>query len=185
MRADSEPTEEERRSLFEFLGKHPGPWWLSSLRLKEAADVLRSHCWPEKRKYHDIDAALADFYIGPVYMLLMGMAIEAALKTILVAKDPALVGKEKIPQTIGNHHLKKLWNLAGVDRVRSRQRDSLLERLEICLVVFGRYPVSKKADGMAQMWKSIFQGELHFDQITRLWASLEKHMRKINPELFN
>jgi len=185
MRADSEPTEEERRSLFEFLGKHPGPWWLSSLRLKEAAEVLRSHCWPDKRGYHDVDAATADFRVGPVYMLLMGMAIEAALKATLVSRNPNLVGPTKISNAIGNHHLRKLWDLAGLGKVPSRQRDSLLDRLENCLVVFGRYPVPKKADGMAKMWRSAFQGQLHFDQVTRLWGFLEKHMRKTNPGLFN
>jgi hypothetical protein len=32
---------------------------------------------------------------------------------------------------------------------------------------------------------SSFQGQLHFDQVARLWACLEKHVRKTIPELFN
>ena len=31
---------------------------------------------------------------------------------------------------------------------------------------------------------SSFQGQLHFDQVTRLWACLEKHAKKAVPELF-
>ena len=77
---DVEAMKKTCRSLFHYLGKNPGTWWLSSLRLKEAADVLRDTCWPKDRKPYDSDAAAADFTLGPVYMLLMGMAVEAALK---------------------------------------------------------------------------------------------------------
>ncbi len=185
MQTNPELGEETCRSLFGYLGKHPGPWWLSSLRLKEAADALRDNCWPRERQHHDVDAATADFRTGPVYMLLMGMAVEAALKTILVAEDPNLVGMEKISNTIGNHRLRKLWNLTGLGKVQSQQTDSLLDRLENCLVIFGRYPVSKKAGDMEKMLNSSFQGQLHFDQVAGLWTRLEKHVKGTIPELFD
>lgn len=184
MRTDSSPPENTYRSLFTYLGKNPGPWWLSSLRLKEAADVLRNNCWPSERKDRDPDAATADFHIGPVYMLLMGMAVEAALKAVLVKQKPDLVGEKGISKSLTNHHLAKLWNIAGLSRVRSRQCDHLLDRLENCLVIFGRYPVSKEAGGMGKMTNSSFQGPLHFDQVTRLWGRLESHVKKVMPELF-
>jgi hypothetical protein len=185
MCADSELMENTRSSLFRYLGKNPGPWWLSSLRLKEAADTLRDTCWAKERKHHDLDAARADFYIGPVYMLLMGMAVEAALKTILVAKNPALVDSEGISKSLANHHLAKLWSLADLGTVECRERDSLLDHLENCVVVFGRYPVSKTPNGMSKMMNCSFQGDLHFEQVAGLWADLEKHMRQTIPELFN
>lgn len=181
---DSVLSREKCDSLFGYFGSHPGPWWLSALRLKEAADVLRDNCWPREQKRHDQETATADFRIGPVYMLLMGMAVEAALKAVLVAKTPDLVGPEKISSSIGNHHLVKLWNLAGLGRVRSRQRESLLDRMENCLVVFGRYPVPRKAGDMGKMMNSSFQGQLHFDEVAGLWTHLEKHARTIAPELF-
>ncbi len=185
MCTDTELTEETCRSLFGYLGQNPGPWWLSSLRLKEAADTLRDNCWSKDREHHDVEAATADFRIGPVYMLLMGMALEAALKAILVAKNPDLVGQQKISKTIGNHRLRNLWNIAGLGKVHCRQEDSLLDRLENCVVIFGRYPVSRKAGDMEKIMNSSFQGQLHFGQVARLWARLEKHVKKTIPELFN
>lgn len=184
MRTEPELGEETCRALFQYLGQNPGPWWLSSLRLKEAADTLRDNCWPDKRKHHDLDAAEADFRIGPVYMLLMGMAVEAALKAILVAKKPDLVGPDKV-KTIGHHKLRELWNLAGLGQVRCRQEDSLLDRLENCVVIFGRYPVPKRASDMEKMMNSSFQGQLYFEQVARLWARLERDAKKTVPDLFD
>jgi hypothetical protein len=184
MCVDLKATEEVYCSLFKYLGKHPGPWWLSALRLKGAADALRVNCWPDKREQHSVDAATADFYVGPIYMLLMGMAIEAALKAVLVAKNSDLVGGQEISTAIGTHHLASLWNRAGVGRVPSAQCDSLLNCLEDFVVVFGRYPVSKKASGMSKAKHASFQGQLHFDQVTRLWGRLEEHAKKTMPELF-
>lgn len=185
MHTDSELSKETCHSLFGYLGKYPGPWWLSSLRLKEAADALRINCWPDKREHHDVDAATADFHIGPVYMLLMGMAVEAALKAILVAKDRDLVGEEKIDGSIGNHHPRKLWKLTGLGKIPCPQEDALLDRLENCAVIFGRYPVSRKASDMKKMTNSSFQGQLHFNHVAGLWAVVEQHAKEIVPELFN
>jgi hypothetical protein len=184
MRTDSESMKNMSRSLFRYLGKGPGPWWLSALRLKKAADTLRNTCWPRERRHHDLGAAEADFYVGPVYMLLMGMAVEAALKAILVTQKPDLVGTERILGSLTNHRLAELWGRAGLSRVRSRQHDRLLDRLENCLVIFGRYPVPKKADDMEKITNSSFQGQLHFDQLTQLWGRLEHHAKKMMPELF-
>jgi hypothetical protein len=185
MYTDSESMKKTCDRFFLDLGKNPGTWWLSALRLREAADTLRNACWPKERKHNDLDAAGADFRLGPVYMLLVGMAVEAALKATLVAKQTDLVSAEGISKSLTNHHLVKLWNLAGLGRPGSRQRDSLLDRLENCVVVFGRYPVPKRPDGMNKMMNSSFEGQLHFDQVARLWADLEKHVRKTIPELFN
>jgi hypothetical protein len=146
---------------------------------------LRNNCWPNERKDHDLDAATADFRIGPVYMLLMGMSVEAALKAILVKQKPDLVDAERISASLTNHRLVGLWNRAGLSRVKSRQHDRLLDRLENCLVIFGRYPVSRTAADMQKMMNSSFQGPLHFDQVAQLWARLERHAKKMMPELFN
>jgi len=35
------------------------------------------------------------------------------------------------------------------------------------------------------MMNSSFQGQLHFDQLARLWLRLENHVKKVIPELFN
>jgi hypothetical protein len=177
--------EETCHCLFDYLGKNPGPWWLSSLRLKEAADTLRNTCWPKERKHDDPEVARADFRVGPVYMLLMGMAVEAGLKAILVAQKPDLVDAGRISESLTNHRLADLWKRGGLSGIRSRQSDRLLDRLENCLVIFGRYPVPRTAESMKKMMNSSFQGQLHFDQLAQLWARLEKHAKKTMPELFN
>ena len=185
MCADSKTTESMYRSLFRYLGKNPGAWWLSSLRLREAADTLRNTCWPKEPRHKDLETARADFRVGPVYMLLMGMAMEAALKAILVARKPDLVDARRISKSLTNHRLADLWNRAGLGRVRSRQRNCLLDRLENCLVIFGRYPVSRTADDMERIMNSSFQGQLHFDQVAGLWACIERYVRRTIPDLFN
>jgi len=182
---DQESRKNDCRSLFRYLGANPGTWWLSSTRLKGAADALRDTCWPKDRKHHDLKAATADYRIGPVYMLLMGMAVEAALKAIMVAQNPKLIEQQRISKDFdfATHHLKDLWAWAGLRKVKCRQHDSLLDRLENFVVTFGRYPVSKTSRDMDTMIGSSFHGEPDFDKVTRLWVFLEKHVRKAVPTL--
>jgi len=186
MLTDQELDKKKCRCLFSYLGENPGTWWLSSSRLKDAADTLRDTCWPKEKKHHDLKAATADFRIGPVYMLLMGMAIEAALKTIMVSQNPQLIEQQRISKDCGfsTHHLKDLWGWSGLNRVKSRQHDSLLDRLESFVVTFGRYPVSSTKHNMNTMIGSSFHGEPDFDKVTGLWVFLEKHLKKAIPTLF-
>jgi len=185
MSTDSESMGESCNLLFSYLGENPGTWWLSSSRLKQAADTLRDNCWPEKRKHRDLKTATADFRFGPVYMLLMGMAIEAALKAVLVAEHPELIEPQGISKTLATHHLRDLWARAGLARPNSQQRDSLLGRLESFVVIFGRYPVPKSERSMDRAKGSCFHADPDFDDVTRLWVSLENQMKKALPEAFN
>jgi len=184
MLTDQELDKKRCRSLFSYLGENPGTWWLSSSRLKDAADTLQDTCWPKEKKHHDLKAATADFRIGPVYMLLMGMAIEDALKAIIVAIDGECIGDQRISKDFATHHLKDLWGWADLNKVKSRQRDSLLDRLESFVVTFGRYPVSSTKHNMNTMIGSSFHGEPDFDKVTGLWVFLEKHLKKAIPTLF-
>lgn len=184
MLIDQESRKKICRSLFSYLGENPGTWWLSSSRLKESADTLRDTCWPKEKKHHDLNAVMADSRIGPVYMLLMGMAIEDALKAIIVAIDGECIGGQRISKDFATHHLKDLWGRAGLNKVKSRQRDSLLDRLESFVVTFGRYPVSSTRHNMNTMIGSSFHGEPDFDKVTGLWVFLEKHLKKAIPTLF-
>ena len=179
---DQESRKNDCRSLFRYLGANPGTWWLSSSRLKEAADTLRDICWPKEKKHRDLNEATADFRIGPVYMLLMGMAIEDALKAIMVAKHPRLVEEEGISKRLNTHCLKNLWDESGIPKYR--QYDSLLDRLESFVVTFGRYPVSRNKQNMNTMIGSSFHGDPEFDKVIRLCVFLEKHLKKAIPTLF-
>ena len=180
MQTDKEARKKNCRSLFAYLGKNPRTWWLSSNRLKEAADVLRDSCWPKKKKRHDQEAATADFRLGPVYMLLTGLAVEDALKAILVAENPHLVEEQRISTDLATHDLRDLWGRAGLPRCR--QHDQLLDCLK-SFVTFARYPVSKTKQSMGTMIEASFQEESDFAAVTRLWASMERHMKKSIPGL--
>jgi len=182
MQADPEPRKKTCRSLFSYLGKNPGTWWLSSSRLKQAADSLRDACWPKEKKYRDLNAATADFRIGPVYMLLMGMAVEDALKAIIVVQDDECIEEEGLSNDFAKHDLRGLCSKAGLRRYR--QDDRLLDRLGSFIVTFGRYPVSRKRCQMDTMIGSSFHGEPDFDNVTRLWVFLEKQLKKAIPTLF-
>ena len=183
---DSRKRKKMCRSLFSYLGKNPGTWWLSSNRLKEAADVLKDTCWSKERKHKDLKTATANFRIGPVYMLLMGMAIEAALKAIMVSQNSKLIEEQRITKDFNftTHKLKDLWSQTGLSKIKCRQNDSLLDRLENFLVTFGRYPVSTTKHNMDTMIGSSFHEEPDFAEVTRLWVFLEKHLKKTSPELF-
>ena len=83
--------EQLHKESFAVLASHPLAWEITADRLKEAADSLRDAHWPTERQDRDARAAVADFQVGPVYMMLIGMAVEALVKGILVAKRPELV----------------------------------------------------------------------------------------------
>jgi hypothetical protein len=176
MSTDEESRKKTCRSLFSYLGRNPGSWWLSSTRLKDAADALRDTCWPKEKKQHDLKAATANFRLGPVYMLLMGMAIEDALKTIIVAQDDECIRKKVLSKDFATHDLKVLWSKAGLNRCRDER---LLGRLQNFVVSFGRYPVSRTEDYMDTMMGSSFHAEPDFDKVTRLWTFLEQHATKV------
>ena len=114
-------------------------------------------------------------------MLLVGMAIEDALKAIIVAQNDGSIGEEAISKNIATHDLKKLWDRAGLRKAECREHDSLLDRLKNFVVTFGRYPVSKTKNNMKTMVGSSFHGDPDFDKVTRLWDFLEKHKRKAIP----
>ena len=184
MSTNQELAKNRCRSLFNYLGENPGTWWLSSSRLKEAADTLRETCWPKKKQNRDLNTATADFRIGPVYMLLMGMAIEDALKAIIVAQNDNCIEEEYISKDFGTHNLKNLWDRTGLSKVQIRKHNSLLDRLESFVVTFGRYPITRTKHNMNTMIGSSFHGDPDFDKVTRLWNFIEKHLKKTIPTLF-
>lgn len=179
---DQESRKNDCRSLFSYLGENPGTWLVSSSALREAADTLRDTCWPKEKKHHDLKAAAADFRIGPVYMLLMGMAVEAALKAIIVAQDDECIQDDVISKDFANHHLKVLWSKARIHKYK--RDDPLLDRLESFVTTFGRYPVSRTKKSMNTMIGSSFHGDPDFHKVNRLWTFLEKHLKKRVPTLF-
>jgi len=116
-------------------------------------------------------------------MLLMGMALEAALKAVLVADRPDLITGETIPKNLAHHRLAELWSTAGLRRARGSGRYCPLERLESFLVTFGRYPISRTANGMKKLKGATFNGQIDFAHVERLFAQLAKHVEVKVPQL--
>ena len=149
--------------------------------LKMAADGLRQSSWPSKGEWHETDAAVADFMIGPAYMMLMGFAVEDTLKAMIIAREPEIVEEEELPKSICTHDLGKLWERVGLPRCSEYNR--LLTRLHTFIVSFGRYPVSRLKRDMDTVLDAHFYGESDFPGMERLWAFLQKKLSELCPEI--
>lgn len=169
------------RELFDYLGKNPGTWALSAERLKKAADGLRQSAWPPERGWHDTQAATADFIIGPVYMMLMGFAVENVLKAMIIAREPENVEDQKLSKLICQHDLCRLWDCVGLTRCAEYERE--LRCLETFAVSFGRYPVTKLKRDMDSMLSAGFHGEVHFPVMDRLWGFLQRKFAELSPDI--
>lgn len=169
------------RGLFEYLGTNPGRWVLSAERLKNAADSLRESCWPSEREWHDSEAALADFMIGPVYMMLMAFAIENLLKAMIIKREPNLVEKQKLAKSIRKHDLNEYSGRLGLRQCP--QYHHLLKRLEMFAVSWGRYPVTAIKRDMDSMLHAHFNGDADFESVQSLWGFLRKKLRELLPDM--
>jgi len=168
---------QEHKDLIEYhqgswtqLAKDPESWLRKAEALKNAADAARVSFWPKKRKHHDTKAAVADFFQGPVYMLLAGLAVETLIKGIIVAKNPEFVGKQWLSKKLTHHNLQELYRTASLREDNSR--NDLLLRLQNYVENFGRYPVTKTKQDMEKMVRTRFAGQTDPDTVDRLWSFL-------------
>ena len=169
------------RRPFGDLARDPGTWALSATRLKRAADQLRQSAWPEARRRNDVLAATADFMIGPVYMMLMGLAVENVLKAMVIAREPGNVEEQKLSTLICQHDLRRLWHRVGLRRCPEYDRE--LTRLETFVVSLGRYPVTKLKRDMDRTVGAGFHGQAAFPTMDRLWVFLQREFTNLCPDI--
>jgi hypothetical protein len=82
-------------------------------------------------------------YVGGVFLMLAGFAIEALLKGILIAGNPTTVSQGRLPKWLLNHDLAGLMQRANV-RLTEAEAE-LLRRLTEAVQWRGRYPVPRHA----------------------------------------
>ena len=165
------------RQTWDMYAKDPYFWHSRAKCLYEAAKAYRREHWPKVRQHHDTEAAVSDFYRGPVYMLLAGLAIEGILKALIVAKRPEVVLPQKLSPELTGHDLERLYRDAGLRESGTTIR--LLHRLTNYVEVLGRYPVTKTKQSMGKMHSTYFSGggNTDFNNVDRLWERLEKKIR--------
>lgn len=150
----------------------PNFWFQKAQALYDAANAVRCAFWPKQRTPRDRKAAVSDFYKGPVYMLLAGLAVETVLKGILVGQNPHLVEKQKLSKKLLGHDIKELYRRAMFPKVQFKYE--LLERLENYVKTFGRYPVTITKQNMSKMGKTRFSSQTDFGSVDQLWNFLIK-----------
>ena len=81
------------------------------------------------------------------YILLAGLALENALKGLIIARDPTLITSGKLDRTLHNH---KLTVLAGKipDIVFSPDDRDTMKICESAIPYWGRYPIPLKYEGL-------------------------------------
>lgn len=173
---------QEHKGLIEYhqgswtqLAKDPESWLRKAEALKNAADSARAALWPKNRKHNDTKAALADFFQGPVYMLLAGLAVETLIKGIIVAKKPKAVEKQRLSKKLTHRNLQKLYRTASLRENNSR--NDLFLRLQNYVENFGRYPVTRTKQDMKKMLHTRFASQTDPDKIERLWKFLVQEIQ--------
>ena len=153
----------------------PIEWQLSAIALKAAADLVRDKC---QRSANDTDADyhLKDVVYGRTYMFLMALAVENALKAIIVAQRRSeLIGCNKLPPWLNTHDLTSLYRSSNLSQIA--RHSSTLEKLKH-FIIAGRYPVSNKPliTNTAYMDKPWANARMPY--IDMLWRHLLEEMRK-------
>jgi hypothetical protein len=162
---DPETEEADRlRREFEEVGRSPLSWVISGNALLSAADLayarylraseLRNQLqirWPAtdptaaaRPLSPEEVALLPDSQLGPVAIMLVGLALENLAKAILIGAEPGLVqGVTGILAPIKSHSLEDLIRRADV--VSSKEELIALQIVERFVVWAGRYPVPTQA----------------------------------------
>jgi hypothetical protein len=142
----SEPfTPEYWKEMYECIGKTHVFWLISAKSLKASADII----W-EKIEYtlYDIYGAKVshnteESEVESVYLMLLGMSIENALKALCIIHNAEIVSDGKLKATWGGdgHDLVQIASLAKF--TRSEPDTQLLRNLSNYIRWAGRYPIPK------------------------------------------
>jgi hypothetical protein len=132
--------------LFEIIGKDSQCWLAQAKELKMIADTILPNLQTELTIPPSYPGTQQKrlAYVGS-YMLLTGLALENAIKGILIGRDPTLVTKEKIESGIlgrkGHGIAEGAEKIIGLTAAESQ----LLKRIEEYLLWAGRYPLPIKS----------------------------------------
>ena len=163
------------------LAKSPDAWRRTAIGLKRSADIIWGQ-WFEIFSRLDggskatvTPQEIGDLALLPTFLLLSGLAIENALKGLLIAKDKEIVDsvvKWKIKS--GGHDLCELYK--QTDLSFTTDQKELLDAMTQAVLWAGRYPVPKKHFNKLDF--PIFLGpyfqKLDIDSIVENFSKLKK-----------
>jgi hypothetical protein len=155
------PTKERNKSrldwslgspmVHEITGNNPNAWYSWVETLTRAANRVRE----DDTQLPSLPGGEEGmFAINAVYAMLLGYAIECALKGLWVAAGNKIVenGQYSGVRNIGPHELGKLARVVTALPVAVRVSAAelnVLDRLSAFILFAGRYPISKKPEAMA------------------------------------
>jgi len=131
------------------LAQSPEAWRRTAIGLKRSAEIIWEHWFGIFKRLEGGQVVkttyqeAGDIYLLiPTFLLLYGLALENALKGLLVANDPTIVVspvKWKIKG--GGHDLCQLYKKVGF--LATADEQELLDALTQAVLWAGRYPVPK------------------------------------------
>lgn len=175
MISDMREFEKYHKQSWKGYAENPYFWLIKAEALYDAANAIRNVFWPKRRERYDLSAASSDFYKGPVYMLLAGLAVETLIKGIIVGSHRELVEEQKLSTELTHHNLPRLYKKAGL--IENALQNNLLLRLQNYVENFGRYPVTRTKQEMEKMTQTQFCGDTDFISVDRLWDFLCKKIQ--------
>jgi hypothetical protein len=160
-----------KRQRFNFIANKPQAWQEQATQLKRIADITYSICKTATEEYMRISRQHfdnGDFQEGvhplpkeeaallrlstlkPIYLMLIGLAIENLAKGVLISRSAAeYVGQEgHLRKPIKTHKLVDLAQLCNLPL--SSDQENMLKKLTSYIEWAGRYPVPETLSGMYQ-----------------------------------
>jgi hypothetical protein len=180
--AKGDLTDRPDRLLFEVEARLPQRWLENARRLRVVADSIgplfaRDMIEAEKRP---ADQRIVDDLkysdVGPVYLMLVGLAIESLVKGILVHRDPRSVVEGKLSCQLLHHDLPVLFGAAQIRLDPAEKR--FVTRLKEAIMWYGRYPVPTKAQRRKRK-PEVFVSASDPDLFDALYERIEVDLRKI------
>jgi hypothetical protein len=131
------------RTLYERASREPLAWRMASDSLRRAARTLLPVIEnDEKVLCNQQSEDNIEPPLSPVYMLLVGLAIENLVKGICVANAPNIIENDRLGRGMRTHSILDL--LARAHVTVSQEDSELIERLEVFVNWAGRYPIPAK-----------------------------------------
>lgn len=133
------------RRLFSNAATEPRAWQASADSLLRAARAMIPLMERDTSVASDPAAVSFDPPVAPVYMLLVGLAVENLAKGVQVARMQAALSGDKLAKDLKTHSLFDLLKDVGLEL--DEYDAYLVERLEVFVAWAGRYPIPTRLEG--------------------------------------
>ena len=171
-----------RSELFQHMATSPLLWFTEGAGLLRAAYVLwechqRTRDDEEARRdsgelseEHTVDVCTNRFVSA--YMLLAGLAIENAVKGLIISRQDAPVNLQRLPDEVRGHDLQALFTTAGLHL--AAWDELLIEALQEAIVWKGRYHTPLHLNAIDGTYPLLDYGKTFFrpDNVRRLFVRL-------------